>query len=95
MTVWASRWWVRDQLGMNVYCCVPHENGVLCLDHVDGTAVDMLGLGPGRILPRHAGAASWALMAFATVDVRTRILPAAPFESIASNTPTTAEALRA
>ena len=50
--------WVRDQLGMNVYFCVPHQNGVLCLDHVDGTAVDMLDLGPGRMLPRHAGAAS-------------------------------------
>ena len=86
--------WVRDQLGMNVYFCVAHEDGVLCLDHVDGTAVDMLDLGPGRILPRHAGAASLALMAFATDDVRHDLLAAAPFESIASNTPTTAEALR-
>ena len=86
--------WVRDQLGMNVYFCVAHEDGVLCLDHVDGTAVDMLDLGPGRILPRHAGAASLALMAFATDDVRHDLLAAAPFESIASNTSTTAEALR-
>jgi len=86
--------WVRDQLGMNVYFCVAHEDGVLCLDHVDGTAVDMLDLGPGRILPRHAGAASLALMAFATDDVRHDLLAAAPFESITSNTPTTAEALR-
>ena len=86
--------WVRDQLGMNVYFCVAHEDGVLCLDHVDGTAVDMLDLGPGRILPRHAGAASLALMAFATDDVRHDLLAAAPFESITSNTSTTAEALR-
>lgn len=86
--------WVRDQLGMNVYFCVAHEDGVLCLDHVDGTAVDMLDLGPGRMLPRHAGAASSALMAFATDDVRRDLLAAAPFESLASNTPTTAEALR-
>src|SRR6476469_4217316 len=86
--------WVRDQLGMNVYFCVAHEDGVLCLDHVDGTAVDMLDLGPGRILPRHAGAASLALMAFATDDVRHEFLAAAPFESITSNTSTTAEALR-
>ena len=64
--------WVRDQLGMNVYFCVPHQNGVLCLDHVDGTAVDMLGLGPGRILPRHAGAASCALMAFASPTAQRR-----------------------
>ena len=26
--------WVRDQLGMNVYFCVPHHDGVLCLDRV-------------------------------------------------------------
>lgn len=87
--------WVRDQLGMNVYFCVPHPNGVLCLDHVEGTAVDMLGLGPGRMLPRHAGAASAALMAFAPPDVQQELFAAAPFESIAANTPTTAEALRA
>ena len=87
--------WVRDQLGMNVYFCVAHDDGVLCLDHVDGTAVDMLDLGPGRMLPRHAGAASSALMAFAADEVREDLLAAAPFESIASNTPTTAEALRA
>jgi DNA-binding IclR family transcriptional regulator len=87
--------WVRDQLGMNVYFCVPHQNGVLCLDHVDGTAVDMLGLGPGRMLPRHAGAASAALMAFTSPDAQQELLAAAPFEPIASNTPTTAEALRA
>ncbi|MET0456419.1 MAG: IclR family transcriptional regulator [Mycobacterium sp.] len=86
--------WVRDQLGMNVYFCVPHANGVLCLDHVDGTAVDMLDLGPGRMLPRHAGAASSALMAFATQDVRRELLAAAPFESFASKTPTSAEALQ-
>jgi DNA-binding IclR family transcriptional regulator len=87
--------WVRDQLGMNVYFCVPHQSGVLCLDHVDGTAVDMLALGPGRVLPRHAGAASAALMAFSSLDVREELLAEAPFEPIASNTPTTAEALRA
>jgi DNA-binding IclR family transcriptional regulator len=86
--------WVRDQLGMNVYFCVPHDDGVLCLDHVDGTAVDMLDLSPGRMLPRHAGAASSALMAFAPTEIRQELLAAAPFESIASNTPTTAEALR-
>lgn len=87
--------WVRDQLGMNVYFCVPHHNGVLCLDHVDGTAVDMLGLGPGRMLPRHAGAASCALMAFASPAAQEELFAAAPFEPIASNTPTTAETLRA
>jgi DNA-binding IclR family transcriptional regulator len=87
--------WVRDQLGMNVYFCVSHQNGVLCLDHVDGTAVDMLELGPGRMLPRHAGAASAALMAFTSPDTQQELLAAAPFEPIASNTPTTAEALRA
>jgi DNA-binding IclR family transcriptional regulator len=87
--------WVRDQLGMNVYFSVPHQNGVLCLDHVDGTAVDMLGLSPGRMLPRHAGAASSALMAFTSHDAQQELLAAAPFEPIASNTPTTAEALRA
>ena len=87
--------WVRDQLGMNVYFCVPHHNGVLCLDHVDGTAVDMLGLGPGRMLPRHAGAASSALMAFASPAAQEELFAAAPFEPIASNTPTTAETLRA
>src|SRR6202007_3343497 len=87
--------WVRDQLGMNVYFCVPHQNGLLCLDHVDGTAVDMLGLGPGRMLPRHAGAASTALMAFASPDAQHELLAAAPFELIASNTPVTADALEA
>ena len=87
--------WVRDQLGMNSYFCVSHDDGVLCLDHVDGTAVDMLDLGPGRILPRHAGAASSALMAFTSPDVQQELLAAAPFEPIASNTPTTAKALRA
>ena len=87
--------WVRDQLGMNSYFCVSHDDGVLCLDHVDGTAVDMLDLGPGRMLPRHAGAPSAALMAFASPDVRQELLAAAPFEPIASNTPTTAKALRA
>jgi DNA-binding IclR family transcriptional regulator len=87
--------WVRDQLGMNVYFCVAHDDGVLCLDHVDGTAVDMLDLGPGRMLPRHAGAASSALMAFAPLEVRQELLAAAPFESIATNTPISAEALSA
>ncbi|ORA39180.1 IclR family transcriptional regulator [Mycobacterium aquaticum] len=86
--------WVREQLGMHVYFCVPHRNGALCLDHVDGTAVDMLGLCPGRMLPCHAGAASTALMAFASSEAQHELLAAAPFEPIASNTPTTAEALR-
>ncbi|OBC07009.1 IclR family transcriptional regulator [Mycobacterium sp. 852013-50091_SCH5140682] len=87
--------WVRDQLGMNAYFCVAHDEGVLCLDHVDGTAVDMLDLRQGRMLPRHAGAASTALLAFAADDVRHHLLAAAPFEVIAPNTPTTAEELRA
>ena len=87
--------WVRDQLGMNVYFCVPHRNGVLCLDHVDGTAVDMLGLGPGRMLPRHAGAASTALMAFASPEARMELLATAPFEAVAPKTPTTAAAVGA
>ena len=86
--------WVRDQLGMNVYFCVPREDGVLCLDQVDGTVVDMLDLGPGRMLPRHAGAASHALLAHESGEVQEAILAEAPFERVASGTPTTAEALR-
>jgi DNA-binding IclR family transcriptional regulator len=86
--------WVRDQLGMNVYFCVRREDGVLCLDQVDGTVVDMLDLGPGRMLPRHAGAASHALLTYESGEVQEAILAEAPFERVASGTPTTAEALR-
>ena len=87
--------WVRDQLGMNVYFCVPHHDGVLCLDQVAGTAVDMLGLAPGRMLPRHAGAASIAMTAFGPPEARQKLLASAPFEATASNAPITADALSA
>src|SRR5262249_37660675 len=75
--------------------CVPHHDGVLCLDHVAGTAVDMLGLGPGRILPRHAGAASIAMTAFGPPGAGQELLASAPFEATASKAPITADALSA
>lgn len=63
--------WVREQLGMNIYFCVPRRDGALCLDHAEGSVVDLLDLGPGRILPPHAGAASIALLAFGGDPVTT------------------------
>ena len=53
--------WVREQLGTNVYFFVPRGEGALCLDHVDGVAVDMLDLAPGRMLSREGGAVMSAL----------------------------------
>lgn len=53
--------WVREQLGTNVYFFVPHGTGALCLDQVDGAAVDMLDLAPGRMLSREGGAVMRAL----------------------------------
>ncbi|MFC7752441.1 helix-turn-helix domain-containing protein [Tsukamurella soli] len=53
--------WVREHVGMTAYFCVPGEGGLLCLGQVAGAVVDMLDLGPGRILPPDAGAAAHAL----------------------------------
>ncbi|ABG94798.1 MULTISPECIES: IclR family transcriptional regulator [Rhodococcus] len=86
--------WVREQLGMNVFFCVPHEHGVLSLDQVDGAVVDMLDLGPGRMLPRFAGAAPRALLAFESPEVQDSVCAGAPFGRLASGTPTTAQDLR-
>lgn len=86
--------WVREQLGMNAFFCVPHEDGVLSLDQVDGAVVDMLDLGPGRVLPRYAGAASRALLAFESQDVQDGVCAGEPFERIASGTPVTSQELR-
>nr|WP_296780620.1 IclR family transcriptional regulator C-terminal domain-containing protein [Rhodococcus sp. (in: high G+C Gram-positive bacteria)] len=86
--------WIREQLGMNAFFCVPHDNGVLCLDQVDGAAVDMPELAPGRMLPRYAGAASRALLAFDTADAVDAVCAEAPFEPIASGTPIDARQLR-
>ncbi|HEY5857458.1 MAG TPA: IclR family transcriptional regulator C-terminal domain-containing protein, partial [Aldersonia sp.] len=87
--------WVREQLGMNVYFCVPRADGALCLEHVAGSVVDMLDLGPGRTLPPHAGSASIALLAFGTARAQQDVLGAAPYRRIASGTPRTAPQLRA
>ncbi|MGV9714222.1 IclR family transcriptional regulator [Gordonia sp. NPDC003424] len=86
--------WVREQLGMNVYFCVPRSDGALCLDHVEGSVVDMLDLGPGRTLPLTASASSIALLAFGNARQRDEVLASAPYEAIASGTPTTAAELR-
>ncbi|NMO02436.1 helix-turn-helix domain-containing protein [Gordonia sp. TBRC 11910] len=48
--------WVREQVGMNVYFCVPGVDGPLCLHQVAGAVVEMVDLGPGRTLPRSVGA---------------------------------------
>lgn len=69
--------WVREQLGMSAYFWVPGPSGLLCLDQVSGEAVDMLDLGPGRILSRHAGAAAHAFLAFQPPDVQAAVLAAA------------------
>ncbi|MFW0792285.1 IclR family transcriptional regulator C-terminal domain-containing protein [Gordonia sp. CPCC 205515] len=87
--------WVREQLGMNVYFCVPRSDGALCLDHVEGSVVDMLDLGPGRTLPPTAGASSIALLAFGESRLQDEALARAPYEQIASGTPTTAAQLTA
>ena len=86
--------WVREQLGMNVYFCAPRADGALCLDHLEGSVVDMLDLGPGRMLPRHAGAASIALLAYESTERQKTVLADAPFDRIASATPTSARQLR-
>ncbi|MGH3976943.1 MAG: IclR family transcriptional regulator, partial [Pseudonocardiaceae bacterium] len=86
--------WARGQLGMNTYFCVLREDRALCLDHVDGTDIEMLGLGPGRTLPLHAGAASHALLAFASPEVRSAVLKSDPFERLASGTPESAPVLQ-
>ncbi|GAA3698542.1 IclR family transcriptional regulator C-terminal domain-containing protein [Arthrobacter ginkgonis] len=86
---------VRGQLGLSSYFCVPRENGAVCLDQVEGSDVDLLDLAPGRTLPLHAGAASQILLAFGSPEFRAAALETAPFERIASRTPTTAAALQA
>lgn len=50
--------WVRGQLNMSAFFCVLRDEGVTCLDRVDGTDVDLLYLTPGRMLPMHGGAVS-------------------------------------
>ncbi|MBY6708624.1 helix-turn-helix domain-containing protein [Rhodococcus sp. BP-241] len=85
--------WVRERLGMSVYFCVRHDDGVLCLDLVDGASVDMRELAPGRILPRHAGAASRALLASDTQEAVDAVL-AGSLDRVASGTPVTAEEVR-
>lgn len=50
--------WVREQLSMGAFFCVPREDGVYCLDQVDGSDVDLLYLSPGQMLPGDGGAAA-------------------------------------
>jgi DNA-binding IclR family transcriptional regulator len=86
--------WVRGQLGMSAYFCVLRENGAVCLDQVEGSAVNLLDLAPGRTIPLHAGAASQALLASASPEFQEAVLESGPYERIASKTPLTADALR-
>lgn len=86
--------WVRGQLGTGAYFCVLREEGALCLDQVVGAEVDLFNVGPGAILPLHAGAASQALLAFASAEFQASVLEKAPFEPLASGTALTAQELK-
>jgi DNA-binding IclR family transcriptional regulator len=86
--------WIRGQLGVSAYFCVLRENGAVCLDQIEGSDVDLLGLAPGRTLPLHAGAAPQALLAFGSPEFRESVLAAGPYPAIASQTPLTGDQLR-
>jgi DNA-binding IclR family transcriptional regulator len=85
--------WLRGELGLSAFFCVPRRDGAVCLDQVEGD-VDLQDLAKGRTLPPHAGAAPQTLLAFGPAADRAAALGAAALERIASRTPTAAGALR-
>lgn len=86
---------VTDRTGCTTYLSVANGDRSVCIDWVQGRAVEVLMLKPGRTLPLHAGAAGRGLLSRLPDDERQAYLADAPFAALTDHTLTTADELRA
>lgn len=84
---------LAEETGQTVFLSVPRAEESVCIDWVQGKAINVLLLKPGRTLPLYAGAEGRAVLAFGADDVDA-YLKQAPFPAYNSRTLTTAAQLR-
>lgn len=86
---------VTERTGCTTYLSVPSGDRSVCIDWVQGRAVEVLLLKPGRSLPLYAGAAGRGVLAALPDDECESYLAGAPFPAITPHTLVTADQLRA
>lgn len=86
---------VTERTGCTTYLSVPVGDRGMCIDWVQGRAVEVLILKPGRSLPLYAGAAGRGILAGLPAEDREAYLAGAPFPVLTPHTLVTAEQLRA
>ena len=84
---------LAEQTGQTVFLSVSRDRQSVCIDWVQGQAINVLLLKPGRALPLYAGAEGRTVLAFGTDDVD-GYLQQAPFPTYNTQTLTTAAQLR-
>lgn len=85
---------VTERTGCTTYLSVAAGGKSICIEWVQGRAVEVLMLKPGRTLPLHAGAAGRGLLAQLPEPEAEEFLAGAPFARLTPHTKTTAAELR-
>lgn len=80
---------VAERTGCTTYLSVLAEDRSMCIDWVQGRAVEVLMLKPGRTLPLYAGAAGRGILASLPQAERDSYLASAPFTALTPHTMTT------
>lgn len=86
---------VTERTGCTTYLSVPIGDRSMCIDWVQGRAVEVLMLKPGRTLPLYAGAAGRGILASLPDAELADFLAKAPFPALTTHTLTAAADLRA
>ncbi|MEY9775563.1 IclR family transcriptional regulator [Arthrobacter sp. MW3 TE3886] len=84
---------LNEATGQTIYLCALRGTSTVCLDWVPGRRVSLLLLGPGGLLPPHAGATSRVFLAFN--DELRREVTQRPLERITEKTLTEPSELNA